>query len=135
MARRRWFQIHLSTLPGGALELKARATLNEATVLRAANHFDGSASRAYYSLSQALRPSFERWFSPKSFDKNATRWTHEILVENCDKFVSADQKRIVNKAFKLRVTADYRPDHVAVADLDEVLAALPAILNRLKVPK
>ncbi|HEY3325449.1 MAG TPA: hypothetical protein VGP72_33665 [Planctomycetota bacterium] len=115
--------------------MKSATTFAEADALQDLGKFDGAASRAYYSLYQALVPHFEKWYGkPSKLDPRADHWTHDMIRNNCARLVGGDGYRVVVMAFNLRIIADYRMKMcVAKRELDAVMTEIPAVLNKLGV--
>lgn len=116
--------------------MKARATFKEAEVLFSLDLADGAANRAWYAIFHAISAKFTLHYgTPSKLLKKPvdnSRYSHQAVAEHCGKAgCSSSQSRIISTALRLRVQADYRPDPVILAELKDVMAAIPDILTRV----
>jgi len=119
---------------------KATKSYRAAVLLRATD-CNNSASRAYYALFQAIVSYLEdEGYLPEDCDQHArlddqeeSRWRHSWLRKHAEKLLplTREQYQWFNRAWELRRRADYLPDDIETAELDDILVQIPGIFAQL----
>jgi uncharacterized protein (UPF0332 family) len=114
---------------------KARASLRACQHLLEAGFFDPAASRLYYALFQAaLQGLANAGVSPGDVSSGETRWNHALIAQNtyrCRK--QKGDRGIFESLRSLREQADYQPEPIERADVDQWLADVEGFVTAVAV--
>lgn len=104
---------------------------------------NAAATRAYYALYLAVVGELEeKQFKPERIDPIAnagiederTRWRHSVIRNNGGLVgLTGRESSILNRAYELRIDADYKSKSVNPATVEEILNEIPGILEGLGV--